>query len=180
MLRAPPRRPALPGSEHFQLDFCGARRRFQDVAAVILGLACLGATSCAPVRPSDENSESAPGAAHVVCAGTAARQRRGIAIWDQVPRAGFVRNDVASLPAPSRAAGIATARNAARRTDMRKSSTFTHRKSAPGRFEQQLAIEARLARLLAAACALQRPSGAGLAPSRMCEDGAFGSKRRAR
>ena len=36
----------------------------------------------------------------------------GIAIWDQVRRAGVVRHDVASLSAPSRADGSAAARNA--------------------------------------------------------------------
>ena len=35
--------------------------------------------------------------------------RRRIAVLDQVQRAGLVRNDVASLPAPSRAAGSAYA-----------------------------------------------------------------------
>ena len=78
------------------------RRRSQHVAAVALGLACLGATSCALVRPSDEKSESAPGAAHVSSAGTPALARRGIAIWEQVPSARVVRHDVASLTAPSR------------------------------------------------------------------------------
>ena len=39
--------------------------------------------------------------------------RHRIAVWDQVPRAGVIRHDVASLEAPSRAAGSATARNAA-------------------------------------------------------------------
>ena len=78
--------------------------------AVNLDLACLGATFFALVRPSDEKSESATGAAHVLSAGTHALTRRGIAVWDRVPREGVVRNDVASLPAPSRAAGSATAR----------------------------------------------------------------------
>ena len=89
-----------------------------DVAAVTLGLAHLGATFCALVRPSDEKSESATGAAHVLCAGMAVSARRGIAVWDRVPRAGVVRNDVASLSAPSRAAGSATAREASGCSDM--------------------------------------------------------------
>ena len=91
------------------------RRRSHHLAAVSRGLACLGATSCALVRPSDEKSESATGASHVLSGRTAALARRGIAIWDRVPRAGVVRHDVASLPAPSRAV---------RCSEMPKSSTF--------------------------------------------------------
>ena len=157
------------------------RRRYQDLAAVTRGLACLGATSCALVRPSDEKSESActPGASHVLGAGTAALARRGIAVWDQVPRAGVVRNDVASLSAPSRAAGSATARTAARCSDMPKSSTFAHRRSPRGRFEQYLAVGSRLARLGAAACALRRPSGTNSAVPPRCLAGRSKSVARA-
>ena len=90
------------------------RRRSQHLTALALGLACLEATFCALVRPSDEKSESALSAAHVFSVGTAALARHGIAVWVQVPGAGVITNDVASLPAPSRAAGSATARNAAR------------------------------------------------------------------
>ena len=85
------------------------RRRSQHLTALALGLACLEATFCALVRPSDEKSDSATGASHVLSARTAALARRGIAVWDRVPREGVVRNDVASLPAQSRAAGSATA-----------------------------------------------------------------------
>ena len=46
----------------------------------------------------------------LVLSARTASARHGIAVWDQVPRAGVVRDDVASLPAPSRAAGSATAR----------------------------------------------------------------------
>ena len=145
------------------------RRRSQDLAAVSLGLAYLEATSRALVRPSDEKSQSATGAAHVSSAGTAALARHGIAVWDRVPRAGVVRNDIASPSAPPRAAGSATARNAASSSDMPKSSTFARRRSPRGRFERQLAVDSRLARLAAAACALRWPSGR----TRRCRRGAW-------
>ena len=54
------------------------------------------------------------GSSHVLSAGTAASARHGIAVWDQVPRAGVVRYVVASLPAPLRIAGSAAALNAVR------------------------------------------------------------------
>ena len=130
------------------------RRRSQHLAAVTLGLACLRARSCALVRPSDEKSESATGAARVLSAGTAALTRHGIAIWYRVPRAGVVRNDVVSLLAPSRATGSATVRNPASSSDMPKSPTFARRKSPRGWFERRLAVGSRLSRLGATACAL--------------------------
>ena len=49
---------------------------------------------------------------------TAALAPHRIAVWEQVLRAGVVRHDVASLPAPSRAAGSATARNAVGSSDI--------------------------------------------------------------
>ncbi len=130
------------------------RRRSQHLTALALGLACLEATFCALVRPSDEKSESALSAAHVFSVGTAALARHGIAVWVQVPGAGVITNDVASLPAPSRAAGSATARNAARCSDMPKSLTFARRRLTRGRFERQLVVDSRLVHLGAAACAL--------------------------
>ena len=42
------------------------RRRSQDVVAVTVGLACLGATSCALIRPSEAKSGSAFRASHVL------------------------------------------------------------------------------------------------------------------
>ena len=51
-------------------------------------------------------------AAPALSAGTAALARRGIAMWEQVPRSAIVRHDVASLSARCRAAGSAIARNA--------------------------------------------------------------------
>ena len=94
--------------------------------------------------------------------------RRGIAVWDQVPHAGVVRNGVASLPAPSRAAESAVARNAARCSDMPKSSTFARCRSLRGRFERHLAVGSRQAHLRAAACALRRPSGTNSAVPPRC------------
>ena len=51
-------------------------------------------------------------AAPALSAGTAALARRGIAIWERVPRSTLVMHDVASLSARCRAAGSAIARNA--------------------------------------------------------------------
>ena len=94
------------------------RRRSQDVAAVIFGLACLGATFCALVRPSDEKTRGRELCAALdLYGGTVALARRGVAVWDRVPRAGVVKNDVAILPEPSRAAGSETARNAMSSSD---------------------------------------------------------------
>ena len=144
------------------------RRRSQDVAAVTCGLARLGATSCALVRPSDEESESATRTAQFLCARTAALARRGTAVWDQVSRAGVVKHHVASLSAQSRAAGSATARNAVSSSDMPKSSTFEHCKSPRGRFERRLAVDSRRTHLGATTCALRRPSETNLAVPPRC------------
>ena len=112
-------------------------------------------------------------------AGTAALARRGIAVWDRVPRAGVVRNDVASLSAPSRPDGSATARNAVSSSDMRKSSTFGRRRSPRGRFERHLVVGSRQAHLRAAACALRRPSGTNSAVPPRCLAGRSKSVARA-
>ena len=53
-------------------------------------------------------------AAPALSAGTAALARRGIAIWEQVPRSALVRHDAASLCARCCVAGSATVRNAVR------------------------------------------------------------------
>ena len=66
-----------------------------------------GAAVCGDLRNATEAAPS-------LSAGTAALARRGIAIWEQVPRSAFVRHGVASHSARCRAAGSAIARNAAR------------------------------------------------------------------
>ena len=97
-------------------------------------------------------------AAPALSAGTAALARRGIAIWEQVPRSALVRHDVASLSARCRAAGTPIVRNAVR-SQRAEIVDFRASQVAAWSFERRLAVGSRLARLGATTCALQRRRG---------------------